>query len=86
MPLLKFTIIKFLDVDFNFFYLAVSIACATLTGNKITRYQPGLLRAYFADCCVVHAIARRNKCDDARVNLRGTHHGNDSRIKQTDVQ
>ncbi len=52
IPLLKFTIIKFLDVNFQIL-LPVSIVFATLTGNKTTHYQPGLLRAYFTDCCVV---------------------------------
>ncbi len=50
---LKFTILKFLEINFQIFYVAVSIAFATLTENKTTHYQPGLRYVYFAACCVV---------------------------------
>ncbi len=40
--------------SFSGFHLAVSAALAILTGKKATHYQPALLCAYFAACCVVN--------------------------------
>ncbi len=41
--------------SFSDFDLAVSTAPAILTESKTTHYQPALLFAYFAACCVVNA-------------------------------
>ena len=38
---------------FRFLFSWISIAFATLTGNKTT-HQPGLLHTYFTDCCVMN--------------------------------
>ena len=41
--------------SFSDFYLAVSTALAILTENKTSHYQPVLLCAYFAACCIMNA-------------------------------
>ena len=84
MLLLNFTIIDYKISRFSFsdFYLAVSTALAILM-NKTTHYQTALLCMYFAACCVVNI---HNSYDDAHMILHGTHHGNDSHLKQTAEQ